>query len=117
VPAATLIGIRPEKIQIARPQETRAANGTNLVEGVVELVSYLGPSTEFRVRIFGDRYVLVQQPNRDASSALATGQAVELIFPPEWCFLFKSDAASEALLKTENFGLPASEAATAGAVA
>jgi len=113
VPAATLIGIRPEKIQIARPQESRAANSTNLVEGVIELVSYLGPSTEFRVRIFGDRHVLVQQPNRDVSSALATGQAVELMFPPEWCFLFKSDAASEALLKTENFGLPVSGLAPA----
>ncbi len=117
MPAATLIGIRPEKIQIGRPQETRAAGSSNLVEGVIELVSYLGPSTEFRVRIFGDRHVLVQQPNRDVSSALATGQAVELMFPPEWCFLFKSDDASEALLKTENFGVPASEVAPAGGVA
>ena len=86
VPAATLIGIRPEKIQIGRPQETRTANGTNLVEGVIELVSYLGPSTEFRVRIFGDRHVLVQQPNRDVSSTLATGQAVELMFPARMVF-------------------------------
>ncbi len=111
VPEATLIGIRPEKIQIAQPKETPAAvrSTTNLIEGEIELVSYLGPSTEFRVRICGDRHVLVQRPNHDVTSALGMGQAVDLIFPPEWCFLFRSDAASEATLKTENFGLPTSD--------
>jgi putative spermidine/putrescine transport system ATP-binding protein len=89
---AELLGVRPEKISIVpadRPASARPCE--NLMTGVVELVSYLGPSTEFRVKVAGDRSVLVQQSNRDAAEAVQVGQQVTLSVPPEWCFLFASD--------------------------
>jgi putative spermidine/putrescine transport system ATP-binding protein len=103
-PAATLMGVRPEKIKIAKRSEAGQAGSTtvNAIEGVVELVSYLGPSTEYRVRISGDRHVLVQQSNRDAAERLEIGQPVTLTIPPEWCFLFKTDATMEAGLQAED---------------
>ena len=96
VPAATLMGVRPEKIQIAPAHEGRRADPDmlNPVRGVIELVSYLGPSTEFRVRIAGDHRVLVQQHNRDLATSLVVGQTVMLSFPPEWCYLFKDDEST-----------------------
>ena len=60
---ATLLGVRPEKIQISAQLDQ-----PNAMEGIVELVSYLGPSTEYRVRIAADRHVLIQQPNREAKA-------------------------------------------------
>ena len=74
----------------------------NTIDGQVELVSYLGPSTEYRVRIAGDRHVLVQQSNRDAAEAVEVAQAVTLTISAEWCFLFKSAPATEAGLQSES---------------
>src|SRR5262249_7319328 len=89
---AELLGVRPEKISIV-PADRAASDRAceNLMSGVVELVSFLGPSTEFRVKVAGDRSVLVQQSNRDTAEAVQIGQAVTLSIPPEWCFLFASD--------------------------
>jgi len=90
---ATLLGVRPEKIQIS-PQ----VNQPNSLEGVVELVSYLGPSTEYRVRIAADRHVLVQQPNREAKALFDIGQKVSVIIPPDSCLLFAADQAQASSL-------------------
>jgi putative spermidine/putrescine transport system ATP-binding protein len=105
---ATLMGVRPEKIKITRraaPSAT-AQSGINAIDGEVELVSYLGPSTEYRVKISGGRHILVQQSNRDATEGLQIGQPVTLTIPPEWCFLFRTDAATEASLQGESMGQP-----------
>jgi putative spermidine/putrescine transport system ATP-binding protein len=91
--AANLLGIRPEKIRIAKkPEGGVAAVDVNAIEGVVELVSYLGPSTEYRVTIAGARHLLVQQANRDAAEKVEIGQPVLLTIPSERCFLFDTDA-------------------------
>jgi putative spermidine/putrescine transport system ATP-binding protein len=110
VASATLLGIRPEKIKLAKRAGDRPAGQQELnsFEGVVEVVSYLGPSTEYRVRIFGDRYVLVQGPNRDAAEGLKIGQPVVLTVSPDCCFLFASD---EPGVQTESRAFDASTAA------
>ncbi len=104
VTSATLLGVRPEKIKIARRSgiQSSAQDEVNSIEGVVELVSYLGPSTEYRVKIFGDHHVLVQQPNRDAAEGVEIGQPVLLTVPPDCCFLFKSDSGVESVLQAES---------------
>jgi len=110
VVSATLMGIRPEKIKIAKRAGNLPAGQKELnsIEGIIELVSYLGPSTEYRVRIFGDRYVLVQGPNRDAAEGLKIGQPVLLTVSPDCCFLFASD---EPGVQTENRAFDTTEAA------
>lgn len=100
---ATLMGVRPEKIKIAQRAEV-GSTSVNAVDGVVELVSYLGPSTEYRVRISKDRHVLVQQSNRDTPDGIGVGQPVTLTIVPECCFLFKVDAVEEAALQPESLG-------------
>jgi putative spermidine/putrescine transport system ATP-binding protein len=99
VAAATLMGVRPEKIKIAKRSEAGPAGqgGINAIDGVVELVSYLGPSTEYCVRISGEHRVLVQQSNRVAAEGLEIGQPAVLTIPPEWCFMFKADANADDL--------------------
>ncbi|WP_454629983.1 ABC transporter ATP-binding protein [Bradyrhizobium cenepequi] len=103
VARATLLGVRPEKIKIAVSQPSAATvhSDANEIEGVVELVSYLGPFTEYQVKVSGEQRLLVQQANRDVLEAMHPGQAVRLTIPPEWCFLFNADPGMESDLMGE----------------
>lgn len=91
IPKAGLLGIRPEKIRIL-PGERVSTHPAleNEMAGVVELISYLGPSTEFRVRIASDRCILVQQGNREAIQEVEIGKPVRLGISSESCFLFEA---------------------------
>jgi putative spermidine/putrescine transport system ATP-binding protein len=102
VASATLMGIRPEKIKISGADNRSAGtDAVNSLEGVVELVSYLGPSTEYRVKIPGDRHVLVQQPNLNAAEVIEIGKPVLLNMPPDCCFLFNVNSNPQAGLPAE----------------
>jgi putative spermidine/putrescine transport system ATP-binding protein len=87
LPAATLYGIRPEKIRVIRRGEYTGVNA-NIVPGTIELSSYLGPTVEYRVRIAETKHVLVQNANQDAKENFAPGDEVDLIISPESGFLF-----------------------------
>lgn len=93
---AKLLGIRPEKIKLS-PSDQPASSCDNEMTGVVELVSYLGPSTEFRVKLAKDRHVLVQQSNHDAARCIQIGQQVKLSIPSESCMLFDADERASKL--------------------
>lgn len=93
---AKLLGIRPEKIKLS-PSDQPASSCDNEMTGVVELVSYLGPSTEFRVKLAKDRHVLVQQSNHDAARCIQVGQQVKLSIPSESCMLFDADERASKL--------------------
>jgi putative spermidine/putrescine transport system ATP-binding protein len=95
--------VRPEKIKIAisRPSAATVCSDANEIDGVVELISYLGPFTEYQVKVSGEQRLLVQQANRDVLEAIHPGQAVSLTIPPEWCFLFNADPGTEADLRGE----------------
>lgn len=90
---AALLGIRPEKISILRAGsgEVTGSGEVNTLAGIVELVSYLGPSTEYQVRIAEGRTILVQQPNRNEADTFGIGQEVSMIISPGSCLLFQSD--------------------------
>jgi putative spermidine/putrescine transport system ATP-binding protein len=90
ITSANLMGIRPEKIKLSADEHPGIPGESNSLEGCIELISYLGPSTEYRVRIGGDRHILVQQPNGDAAEKIKLGQPVRLIIPADQCFLFNS---------------------------
>ncbi len=87
VPEATLYGIRPENIRVARRGGYTSAN-ENVVPGIVELSSYLGPTVEYRIQIAATKYVLVQYSNQDATEKFGPGDEVDLIISPESGFLF-----------------------------
>ena len=99
---AKLLGIRPEKIMLSssdQPGSSRESD--NEMTGVVELVSYLGPSTEFRIRLAKDRHMLVQQSNRDAARCVQVGQQVKLSIPSESCLLFEADERARELVRAK----------------
>ncbi|MGY3631455.1 ABC transporter ATP-binding protein [Bradyrhizobium sp. Lot33] len=100
---ATLLGVRPEKIKIAVGQASAATvhGDANEIDGVVELISYLGPFTEYQIKVRGEQRLLVQQANRDMPEAVQPGQAVRLTIAPKWCFLFNADAGTRANLEGE----------------
>jgi len=91
VRSASLLGVRPEKIGIVKAGEESpgTAPEANRIGGVVELVSYLGPSVEYRVRIGENRHALVQRPNQGIGAGFEVGQNIALLIPPQSCFLFE----------------------------
>ena len=59
------------------------------LEGIVELVSYLGSQSRIAVRIPGVAEVVeVEAPSAAPASALPSGRPVRLGFRPESAFLF-----------------------------
>jgi putative spermidine/putrescine transport system ATP-binding protein len=70
---ASLLAIRPEKIQLGA-----AAMGLdNRLQGTVDLVTYLGSITEYRVRLSPTETITISQPNVDqADASAARGQTV-----------------------------------------
>ncbi|MCO5118836.1 MAG: ABC transporter ATP-binding protein [Burkholderiaceae bacterium] len=89
---AGLLGIRPEKIELFPQAGSGEAAEGNTVSGTVELVSYLGPWTEYSVRLSSDRSILVRQGNSEAMRSIDVGDPVRIGIPANACFLFESDA-------------------------
>ncbi|KQW20971.1 hypothetical protein ASC80_12475 [Afipia sp. Root123D2] len=91
---ASLLGIRPEKIRLLRAGsgEATGSGDVNTLTGTVELVSYLGPSTEYQVRIAENRTILVQQSNRNEADTFGVGREVSMVISPDSCLLFQSDS-------------------------
>ena len=97
-PSASLLGVRPEKIRVSAKDQALVVEfgDANVISGTVELVSYLGPSTEYQVRINSERTMLVQQANRNNTSNFGVGQEVSLSVPRDSCLLFESGLPSGA---------------------
>ena len=75
------VGVRPEKISIARGPSASANN----FAGVIERLSYCGNLSHATVRLAGGRAVEATVVNSDhiGADALAPGAAVYVAFPPE----------------------------------
>jgi putative spermidine/putrescine transport system ATP-binding protein len=71
--SSTLLAIRPEKIAIG----SAAMGLDNRLQGTVELVTYLGSLTEYRVRLSPTETIVISRPNADRADISAIqGQAV-----------------------------------------
>lgn len=89
---AGLLGIRPEKIELSSQTGLAGTAEPSTVLGTVELVSYLGPWTEYSVRLSNDRSILVRRGNSDALPSMTVGAPVRIGIPPDACLLFESDS-------------------------
>lgn len=87
---SNLIAFRPEKIQMELPGAS--APGTNRIAGNIDMVSYLGPYTEYRVKVANDNVIVVHRPNRqsDDEGVFVAGKPVVITVPPERCLLFRN---------------------------
>jgi len=84
VPGCHALAVRPEKIRLATE-----GNGRNSFPGTLELVTYLGPLTEYAVRLASGESVTVHAANTRGSDRepLASGMAVRVEWDPESCQL------------------------------
>ncbi len=81
------VALRPEHLVVLEGGEV--PEGLLALEGVVELVSYLGSQSRIAVRVPGVAEVVeVEAPSAAPASALPPGRAVRLGFRPEAAFLF-----------------------------
>ncbi|WP_374818862.1 ABC transporter ATP-binding protein [Brucella grignonensis] len=94
---AAQVAVRPEKIRVMPTVDSASAGGggrpANGFEGVLELVSYFGPTTEYTIRIANGQMVIVHQQNETAAGRadLSVGQPVLLGIEAENCMLFGAD--------------------------
>ncbi len=90
-----MIAVRPEKIRLRAVNGAENSAAENELLGTIEFVSYLGPTTEYSVRLDGGPIVLVHQQNESAAarSNLTVGRGIALDLAPENCMLFREPGA------------------------
>jgi spermidine/putrescine transport system ATP-binding protein len=82
-----LIGVRPEKIQLVRPEDDASESGRNVLPaGVVTDASFTGVSTQYLVRMPWGQELMVFAQNLGAGGVLAPGTKVDLHWTPEHTF-------------------------------
>ncbi|MFC5447015.1 ABC transporter ATP-binding protein [Paenibacillus aestuarii] len=79
------IYVRPEKINLYT--EAREANGSNVIQGVVKLTSFLGAYTDYEVDI-GHTSLTVRIQSAQQQMQLSYGQTVFVEWKPEDVFVF-----------------------------
>jgi spermidine/putrescine transport system ATP-binding protein len=81
--SGVLVGVRPEKISIARLEESsEPPSHGNYVDGVVEAASFLGVSTQYEVRTGGGDTISVFAQNLDVHGLLPVASTVRLSWQP-----------------------------------
>jgi spermidine/putrescine transport system ATP-binding protein len=94
-----LVGVRPEKIRLARsdPREAAGSNGANrLTGGVVTDASFAGVSTQYQVRMPWGQELTVFSQNLHLGEGHGPGAAVDLVWEPAHTFGLSGDATAGA---------------------
>jgi len=79
------VGVRPEKITIARGQGD-APSGLNGISGTVAISTYIGVSHQYKVETQGGTVMTVYVQNLGAEEAPHQGEHVVLSWKPEHTF-------------------------------
>lgn len=90
-----MVAVRPEKIRLRELNGSGDARGENELRGTIDFVSYLGPITEYAIRVDDGPVVLVRQQNESAAARanLIVGRPIALDLSPENCMLFRQPPA------------------------
>ncbi|TCJ00175.1 ABC transporter ATP-binding protein [Aeromicrobium sp. IC_218] len=81
------IGVRPEKVLIARTGERIDAPGNHMTGAVVTDASFIGVSTQYRVRMAWGQEITAFEQNTGLREVLAPGTPVDVSWRPEFAFL------------------------------
>jgi spermidine/putrescine transport system ATP-binding protein len=82
-----LVGVRPEKIQLVRPEDDASESGRNVLPGgVVTDASFTGVSTQYLVRMPWGQELMVFAQNLGAGGVLVPGTKVDLHWDPAHTF-------------------------------
>jgi spermidine/putrescine transport system ATP-binding protein len=106
------LGVRPEKVQLARAGEARTDGSNVLPSGVVSDVSFVGVSTQYLVRMPWGQELMVFEQNAGTRALLPAGTAVDVRWGSEHSILL--DAAQDALAGVEAQALAKAPAGVAG---
>ena len=90
------MGIRPEKVFLARAG-TEQSNGANQLRGaLVTDVSYVGVSTQYLAKLPWDQELTVFEQNTGARDTFAVGDAVDLHWQPSHTFVLDAEQDAHA---------------------
>ncbi len=90
---AVLVMVRPEEITLQAAQEGGevSSNGnSNVIAGVIDLRTFLGPFTRFHISTTDDAPMTADVPSQSARG-YDKGQRVNLSFPPSACQVLALD--------------------------
>jgi spermidine/putrescine transport system ATP-binding protein len=92
VGASMMCGVRPEKVRLL-PAGDGAADGLNVLQGRVELASFLGVSIQYVVRTTGGEELTVVEQNTGVDgSSIGPGREVLVTWQPEHTFVVDKEA-------------------------
>lgn len=95
------VGVRPEKVLIARAGEPIDAPGNHMTGGVISDVSFVGVSTQYLVRMPWGQELMAFEQNTGARELFAPGTAVDVSWRPEYAFLLDASQDAKAGIEEE----------------
>ncbi|QWZ09096.1 ABC transporter ATP-binding protein [Nocardioides panacis] len=90
------LGVRPEKVFLARTGSESSDGGNHLGGGTVSDVSFIGVSTQYLVRMPWGQELTVFEQNSGAREAFRPGDPVDLHWIPAHTFLLDADQDAHA---------------------
>ena len=90
------VGVRPEKVFLAREGSESADGSNRLVGGTVSDVSFIGVSTQYLVRMPWGQELTVFEQNSGAREGFRVGDEVDLHWTPAHTFLLDADQDAHA---------------------
>ena len=83
-------GVRPEKLRLAGTRG-EVPPGTNVLDGRVTLVSYIGVSHQYAVELAGGGELIVYAQNAGGVAVPQAGDAVRVLWEPEHTFIVRKE--------------------------
>ena len=80
------VGVRPEKLTIARGEDATVPEGSNHVSGRVTMTTYIGVSHQYKVEAVGGTIMTAYVQNLGHEDAPQQGEAVTVSWRPEHTF-------------------------------
>jgi spermidine/putrescine transport system ATP-binding protein len=90
------VGVRPEKVFLARAGSESADGSNRLAGGTVSDVSFIGVSTQYLVRMPWGQELTVFEQNSGARDVFRVGDPVDLHWIPAHTFLLDADQDAHA---------------------
>jgi spermidine/putrescine transport system ATP-binding protein len=96
VGARLMCGVRPEKVALLPASGGAAPDGANVLNGRVEIASYLGVSIQYLVRTPGGEELTVVQQNTggEEPASIGPGREVLITWRPEHTFLVNKETTN-----------------------
>ena len=96
------LGVRPEKVFLARTGSESSDGGNLLGGGTVSDVSFIGVSTQYLVRMPWGQELMVFEQNTGVQKHFSVGDVVDLHWVPDHTFLLDAHQSASAGVELED---------------